>query len=156
MQLVFHCPKCNLLHYSTTDSTHELHCDSCGWQRHIPDEHLDGDRPCKCLVCANEDLWRQKDFPQGLGLLLVATGALLSTVFYWQMQPVWAIAVLLVFAAFDLLLYVYMPDVLVCYRCKTRHRRATIADEHPYFDLEVNERYRQEAIRLEAAKKSAQ
>ncbi len=154
MQLVYHCPTCNLLHFAQADAAHrELSC-SCGWKREFPEAHLDGDTPVKCLCCGTEDLWRQKDFPQGLGLLLVATGATLSTIFYWNMMPAWAIGVLLVFAGIDMALYFLMPDVLVCYRCKARHRKAAIDERHPYFDLEVNERYRQEAIRLGEATKS--
>lgn len=155
MQLVFHCPQCNLLHIEPVDATHRgLNCSACDWKREFPADHLDGETPRRCLACGTEDLWRQKDFPQGLGLLMVVTGASLSTLFYWYVQPAWAIGVLLVFAAIDLALYAFMPDVLVCYRCKTRHRKATIDDQHRYFDLEVNERYRQEAIRLAAAEKT--
>lgn len=154
MQLVYHCPTCNLLQIVQTDAAHrDLSC-SCGWKRDVPETHLEGERPLRCLCCGNEDLWRQKDFPQGVGLLLVATGATLSTFFYWNMHPVWAIGVLLVFAALDMALYFLMPDVLVCYRCKARHRRAAIDQQHPYFDLEINERYRQEAIRLAEIEKS--
>jgi len=155
MQLVYHCPTCNLLHIAQAGAAHrDLSC-SCGWQRDIPEAHLEGERPLRCLCCGNEDLWRQKDFPQGVGLLLVATGATLSTIFYWNMNPVWAIGVLLVFAALDMALYFLMPDVLVCYRCKARHRRASIGEQHPYFDLETNERYRQEALRLAETEKSS-
>ena len=52
-------------------------------------------------------------------------------------------------ALFDLVLYAFMKDVLVCYRCGAQHRRFDPDDQHPRFDLEVAERYRQEAMRLE-------
>jgi len=83
---------------------------------------------------------------------MVAAGAILSTIAWGNMEPVWAIGILLVFAAIDLVLYVAMPDVLVCYRCQSRHRKAEIAEDHPRFDLELNERYRQEEIRLKELK----
>ena len=72
---------------------------------------------------------------QGITLLMVAAGAILSTIAWWNMEPLWAIGILLAFAAIDLVLYVAMPDVLVCSRCQSRHRKAEIAKDHPRFDL---------------------
>ena len=45
------------------------------------------------------------------------------------------------FALIDLLLYTFMSDMLVCYRCRARHRQSPMHDEHPAFNLELNERY---------------
>jgi hypothetical protein len=154
MQVVYQCPDCQLLNYRDVGSTNrKLDCSACDWDRAFAETDLNGETPQRCLACGNDDLWRQKDFPQGLGLLMVATGATLSTIAYWQMEVNWAIGILLVFAAIDLVLYVAMPDVLVCYRCQSRHRKAKIAEDHPRFDLELNERYRQEEIRLAESKK---
>ncbi len=55
------------------------------------------------------------------------------------------------FALADLLLYALMPDVLVCYRCGSRHRYVNLDEDHPRFSLELHERYRQEAKRLEGS-----
>lgn len=152
MQVVFQCPNCDAPNYQDAVAQKPtLSCADCEWQRDFPESDLDGETPRCCLACGNGDLWRQKDFPQGLGLLMVATGAILSTIAWWQMEPLWAIGILLAFAAIDLVLYVAMPDVLVCYRCQSRHRKAEIAEDHPRFDLELNERYRQEEIRLKEA-----
>lgn len=150
MQLSFQCPVCSQPNYTeVTDHTGELHCQQCQWERTLAESDLVDDRPARCLVCGTEDLWRQKDFPQGLGLLMVATGALLSTIAWAMLWPVTAIGVLMAFGLADLLLYTFMKDVLVCYRCRAKHRRVNFDDDHPRFDLELAERYRQEAIRLE-------
>ena len=155
MQLIYHCPACQTLEITVANQEQtQLACSSCGWTRAFPPEHLDGEKPLHCLACGTHDLWRQKDFPQGLGLLLVATGALLSTYFWAKMMPGWAIGVLMGFAAIDLVLFAVMPDVLVCYRCSARHRKAQVDEQHPRFNLELNERYRQETIRLAEAEKS--
>ncbi len=149
MQVVFQCPSCDAPNYQEAAAQKRtLSCADCDWTREFPEADLQGETPQRCLACSNEDLWRQKDFPQGLGLLMVAAGAILSTIAWWKMEPVWAIGILLVFAAIDLVLYVAMRDVLVCYRCQSRHRKAEIGEDHPRFDLELNERYRQEEIRL--------
>jgi hypothetical protein len=115
----------------------------------VPAEDIAAGRPTACLACGCGDLWRQKDFSPRLGLTLVGLGILLSTIAWARMEPVWAIGILMAFALVDLLLYTLMNDVAVCYRCGDRLRHVEFADDHPRFDLETHERYRQEALRLE-------
>jgi len=50
------------------------------------------------------------------------------------------------------MLYLFMPDVLVCYRCGARYGGSAKLEEVEYFNLETSERYRQEKIRLEQDK----
>lgn len=154
MRIVFLCPVCEAPNrQQPTQASRTLHCDCCTWRREIPADDFSGERPLKCLCCGNPDLWRQKDFPQALGLLMAATGAILSIIAWAWYEPLLALGILLVFAAIDMALFVLMPDVLVCYRCRARHRTPDMDDAHPRFDLELNERYRQEGLRLaEAAK----
>lgn len=133
-------------------STEGLHCDSCHWSRSLQAPDIDRRRPKHCLVCDCDDLWRQKDFPQNLGVGLVALGAVLSTLAIALYMPVTALVVLLAFAFVDLLLFMTMPDVLVCYRCGARHRHAELGEAYPQFSLETAERYRQEAVRLAASR----
>ena len=156
MQLIYQCPKCDApnIEAISTD-TSRLSCAGQDWSRKISTEDIEDDRPKRCLCCGNEDLWRQKDFPQALGLLMVVTGAGLSTIAWAYVEPIWALGILLAFAAIDMVLYAVMSDVLVCYRCSARHRKANIHDDHPRFNLELNERYRQEEIRLAEAGKSS-
>jgi hypothetical protein len=150
MQLVFRCPRCEHSNVSATaESAPQLSCDSCHWQREIPPGDIVGGRPLRCLACGCDDLWRQKDFPQRLGLLMVGLGILFSTIAWARMEPVLAIGILMGFALIDMVLFFVMPDVLVCYRCGARHRGANPSAEHPRFELDIHERYRQEAIRLE-------
>ncbi|MEZ5942418.1 MAG: hypothetical protein R3C18_13575 [Planctomycetaceae bacterium] len=107
-------------------------------------------RPTCCALCQNPDLWRQKNFPQGLGVLIVAIGAVVSSIFYAYYMMVWAMGTLMLVALLDMALYIWMPDVLVCYRCRARHLNVD-TEGHPDFDHELFEKYRQEAIRLEEA-----
>jgi len=103
--------------------------------------------PRSCVVCGSPDLWRQKDFPQTLGFLAVGAGILLSSIAWYYYRPAWAIGILMGFAALDMVLYVVMPDVLVCYRCRARHGGVTLTHEHEAYNHELGERYRQEALR---------
>ncbi len=82
---------------------------------------------------------------------MVALGAILSTIAWAYHLPATALGVLLGFALVDLLLFTFMKDVLVCYRCNARYRDAALGEDYPRFNLEKAERYRQEAARLEAA-----
>jgi len=150
MRIRLMCPACSRqVQTDVSDQTASLGCPDCDWSRPLdPDAFRDGHQT-HCLVCGCGDLWRQKDFPVGIGLLMVAAGALLSTIAWWYMRPVISIGILMGFALVDLLLYAVMRDVLVCYRCAARHGNVSPDEEHPSFNLETAERYRQEAKRLE-------
>ncbi len=151
MKLRFQCPQCGAqnVDLSLTDST-TVRCAFCDWNRPVP---IVNDSTSTCLVCGTNDLWRQKDFPQSIGLMFVAAGAVLSSIAWYYHRPVWSLGILLAFAAADLVLFGVMPDVLVCYRCGGRHSGGDLS-EHPAFDHEIAERYRQEKLRLEEAAKS--
>jgi DNA-directed RNA polymerase subunit RPC12/RpoP len=157
MQLVFQCPTCDAANYvDVSDEQRNVRCSECDWHRDFAEADIEGDRPQRCLSCGSSDLWKQKDFPQGLGLMLVLIGATLSTIAWGYFEPLISLGILLVFAAFDLLLFVFMRDVLVCYRCRARHRKADLDEDHPRFNLEVAERYRQEEIRLKEMEQKQQ
>lgn len=152
MYLTYHCPKCDQPNRSANlAELTELTCEHCDWSRPFDEES--GWRepaPRECLRCGNSDLWRQKHFPQWLGLLFVGAGALTSSIAWAYHRPILALGILMGFALIDMLLYLTMPDVLVCYRCKTKHHAADVSG-HGAFDHELGERYRQEKIRLEQA-----
>ena len=126
----------------------------CSWQRPVASENRTGQEPVNCVVCGCEDLWRQKDFPPGLGLFFVAMGIVLSSAAWAWHQPTLALGILMGFALIDLVLYTVMGDMLVCYRCRSRHRRSALDDQHDKFDLEVAERYRQQELAMATRPKS--
>lgn len=150
MYVTYICPRCERSHRSEPISRIEgLNCSACGWSRPFS-ETVDrqSETPRECLRCGNEDLWRQKNFPQWLGLLFVAAGAISSSIAWAYHRPVWALGILMGFALLDMMFYLTMPDVLVCYRCRTKHHRADVS-RHGAFNHELAERYRQERIRLQ-------
>ncbi|MGD9853928.1 MAG: hypothetical protein AB7U20_03165 [Planctomycetaceae bacterium] len=151
MTLRFQCPRCETPQSQEIGpAQHEIRCPNCDWSRAVTAEKIAVASPSCCVVCGTRDLWRQKDFPQSIGLTMVAAGAVFSSIAWYYHRPVWALGILLAFAAVDLLLYAFMPDVLVCYRCRARHSGGDLS-EHPAFDHETAERYRQEQLRLEEA-----
>ena len=149
MQLIYRCPACQLQTYRQISQPGDtLRCENCDWSRVAVDADFDDGRPARCLTCGCGDLWRQKDFPQRLGLLIVGLGILLSTIAVWYWRPFLSIGILMMFALGDMLLYALMNDGLVCYRCGSRHRNTQPGEQHRGFELETAERHRQEAKRL--------
>jgi len=146
MRLTFQCPACSrtVATRVSTDST-SVGC-ACGWQRSIDPGSWNDGHPRQCLACGNADLWRQKDFPQRLGIAIIAVQIVLTTMFWSWRRPVWTYTTLIVFAVLDMVLFAVLPDVLVCYRCRARHGTSG-GDDRTTFDLETAERYRQERLR---------
>ena len=96
MQLDFKCPRCEQTG-RVTDGLNEdlLACPTCEFKRSIPASTWDDGRLAECLACGERDLWRQKDFPQAVGIGLVVLGGVLSTIAWAQYQPEWAIGILM-------------------------------------------------------------
>lgn len=152
MLIQFDCPKClKPAHGEVTSASRGVMCSDCGWTKPLEEGAVQNETPVRCLVCGCSDLWRQKDFSPRVGVTVVAIGIAISTWFMMQMQPELSLATLMVFALADMILYAVMRDRLVCYRCHARYRQVPHLEQVALFDLEVNERYRQEAIRLKQA-----
>ena len=87
MELTFECPQCG-----TSGSVSEVErggsaaC-GCGWSRPLR-ETIDREGVLSaCPFCATDELYVQKDFPHGLGLLIVIVGFGVSTVFWYYYLP---------------------------------------------------------------------
>ncbi len=149
MNLTYACPNCELaqrIDVNPTDA--QIACGHCQWTHGVsPADWIEDKTPARCLACGCHDLWRQKDFPQWVGVVMVSTAAILSTIAWAQYRPMIALGILMGFALVDLVLYAMMPDVLVCYRCESRHRQTGDPEQYPKFNLEIMERYRQESLR---------
>lgn len=142
MQIIFQCPVCSQRTLDRPDPPDAvIHCSHCSWSRDEGPADFQEGFVNRCRICGCEDLWRQKDFPPALGLLFVGLGGLLSTIAWANHYPITALAILMGFAFIDLLLYTFMSDMLVCYRCRARHRRTAMQEDHAAFNLELNERY---------------
>lgn len=102
-----------------------------------------------CVVCSNTELYKKKDFPHGLGMVILIGAFVASTIAYWLYDWWLTWGILLGSAAFDGLLYLWVKDVVVCYRCHGEHRRGIREQQWPPFELTIHERYRQEKLRKE-------
>jgi hypothetical protein len=102
-----------------------------------------------CAVCGNQELYKKKDFPHGLGLSILALACIASTITYGLYDKWLTWAILIGSAAFDGLLYLWVKDVIVCYACNAHHRGIPPGTAQPPFELTIHEKYRQERLRRE-------
>lgn len=96
-----------------------------------------------CPKCGCRDLFVRKDFPQKAGLAVVVVAAVAFVVLAASRTTFSAAALVLVAAAaVDALLYLFVPKITVCYRCRAEFRDAPLNPEHEGFELAVAEKYR--------------
>ena len=133
--VVFGCPACGKAVELSPGAKGP--CPACGAEASLSPAppHLQG-----CAACGCPELYRQRDFNQKLGLLLVAVGAIL----WYALGSFWPMVAA---AAIDLLLYFSLPEVAICYRCRAHHRGFEGIRSLPRFDLERHEHYRFEKSR---------
>ncbi len=149
MNVTFPCPKCEQ-HDRTEVQPGDtaFSCHHCDQKINIPSGAIDGGEVRRCLACPSTDLFVRKDFPQRLGVALVAVGIIGSSIAWAYGAVIWTFAILFASALADVALYLIVPDALMCYRCGAMYRGAKNMDRHGAFDLETHERYRQQAARL--------
>jgi DNA-directed RNA polymerase subunit RPC12/RpoP len=155
MQIAYSCSKCERPNWSEICSaTTELDCAHCGRQVSVPPGSIENNDVKRCLVCPSTDLFVRKDFPQHLGVLIVTVGLLGSCIAWAYFRLYLTFIILFATALIDVILYVVVPNALMCYRCGAMYRGAAEIDQHGSFDLEVHERHRQQKIRLAEAQRA--
>jgi hypothetical protein len=158
MEATYECPGCRAVGRVTgVESVDSAVCRSCGAAKPVRPASFAGRKLKACPFCATEELYVQKDFPQGLGLAIVVAGFVVSTVFWYFDRPLPALGVLLASALIDMGLFHLVPDVTICYRClsQIRGEGANPGAVFRPFDLAVGERFRQERLRAAALRDQA-
>jgi hypothetical protein len=151
MNVSLRCPICETPGRLAVPGAGEWRCPGCDHLVKLPAGEVDPALPA-CLVCGNTELYKKKDFPHGLGMGILVAAFVASTVTYLLYYKVLTWVILLGSAAFDGLLYLWVKDVIVCYRCDAHYRGVPAGPEHKPFELTIHERYRQERIRREQLK----
>ncbi len=151
MEIRFPCPACDYpAGRLNSSAAKEWQCPECDHLVHLvgePSPDLS-----TCAVCGNAELYKKKDFPHSLGMAILALACLSSTLSYWLYSKWWTWAILIGSAAFDGLLYLWVKDAVVCYRCNAHYRGIRPGSAHAPFELTIHERYRQERERSEQMK----
>lgn len=99
-------------------------------------------RLIRCPSCRCRDLFKRKDFPQGVGLASVLIAGLASILLFARGLPIWAVGVLAGTVAADALFALFIPQCLVCHRCRSEYRKTEVAPAIEGFDLAIGEKYR--------------
>ncbi len=148
MNIRFDCPVCEQVGQLDVPGRSEWQCPHCDHLLHLPAAATDVGLPA-CLICGSRELYKKKDFPHGLGMAILVLACLASTVTYWLYDKWLTWAILIGSAAFDGLLYLWVKDVIVCYRCHAHFRGVAANADHKPFELTIHERHRQERLRRE-------
>ena len=148
MNLTFACRQCKrparieLNSQSDTFACPHCHCIYNSVQR-WHDSQLDS-----CQICGCQELYARKDFSQRLGVAIVLTGILLSSIAWGYHLRFVTYGILFATALIDVVLYFSVGNMLQCYRCQTEYRGLVGLKECEPFNLETHERYRQQAAPL--------
>lgn len=149
LTITFACPNCSAFLVSQFDeSTRSLACDSCSTSLNVTEGAVKQSHIERCIVCPSTELFIRKDFPQRLGVAIVVLGFALSCVAWYYHMVITTFAILFATALIDVALFLFMGDLLECYRCHAQYRGVSNIDSHEGFDLEIHERYRQQKARL--------
>jgi hypothetical protein len=150
MRITFPCPQCEQIgRVEFHDDAEHFGCLHCETELKIPAGAIDRGDVTRCLACPSTDLFIRKDFPQRLGVFLVVLGLIGSTIAWYHYNIWWTYGILFGTVLIDLVLYLFVGDCLMCYRCGAIYRGLKSLDEHEPFNLETHERYRQAAARVE-------
>ena len=96
-----------------------------------------------CPNCGCRELFIRKDFPQKVGITVVVIAAVAFLVLASSRQRFYLGALVLLAAAVaDFVLYVIVPKITVCYRCRAEFRDVPLNPEHGGYELAVGEKYK--------------
>lgn len=140
----FPCPHCRApLERGVPMAAEPPPCDHCGKPLTPPPESIVDGAVVACPACGERMIYRQKDFRQAIGCLVVVVAAILAP-FTWYLS-------LGVAALIDLLLYRLSGEVVICYRipCKAHVRGVPAGAKVGPFDLSIHDYYRMLARREE-------
>ena len=115
-----------------------------GATRQLLEPDIQGGYLQKCIACPSTELFVRKNFPQRLGVMIVAIGFGISCVTWYYHMIIATFAVLFLTALLDVVLYLIVGELVECYRCHAQYRGLTDVTKHGAFDLEVHERIRGE------------
>jgi len=136
MEIEYRCSQCASVN-AQEDEEKPVSCHSCGKAYGTLSDFVDEKTGVKfCIICRCRDLYVQKDFNRKVGCAIAAIGAVLA--------PFTKLISLFVCALIDLVLYLSLPAITVCYRCHSIYRGFSKNPNHEGFNLGINDRYRSE------------
>ena len=128
MNVTYFCKTCGqVTRVPFTEQSTAVHCTRCSAEQKFPATFLNEDAEGntvleRCTICGSPELYYRKQFNQRLGLAIIALGSTLSTIAYYYHNLFWTFLILFVFAGVDLLFYIFMRNLLQCYKCNSEFR----------------------------------
>jgi hypothetical protein len=157
MNITYACPRCDAVNRAGIEpETERLTCTSCGAEIKPPADAWEGRHLRRCLVCPSTDLFVRKAFPQRLGVAIVVAGFVASCIAWNYYYVELTFGILFATALIDVVLYVLVGNLLMCYRCQAQYRGIEGLEHHGGFELETHERHRQQTARLAELEKRQQ
>lgn len=95
----------------------------------------------QCAICGLDKLYEQKDFNRTFGIALFIVAAIVCVILCWKNQVILGYGVLVLAAVVDFVLYRYLSNVVICYRCSSQYRQYSPKSEVPQFELGLLEKY---------------
>jgi hypothetical protein len=143
MKIRFLCPHCKRELEFEDLSQDQSPCPLCGEavHLHITDRMRRDNVVERCAVCDCHKVYIQKDFNRTLGVSIFAAGAVLFLFFAWKNRLVEGTLMWAVFAVADGLLYKFLPDVTICYKCHAQYRDFTTNPDNQPFELGLAEKF---------------
>ena len=132
-EIAFSCPTCH--QEVCSNGEEEAVCPHCNGRTRLElSPALRSGGPVdRCPACGSERLYVQRDFNQRAGLAVVVLGAVAAPFTHYLS--------LLGAAVLDALLYLWLPEITVCYRCAAHFRGYPRNPAHLPFDLHIAEQY---------------
>ena len=146
MQIRYHCPTGNcvaVIEFQPLEAAgEEIECPRCRVRHPLSvSETVRRERMVDiCAVCRGRELFIRKDFPQKVGLAIVITAAVVSIV-NLRHNFLIAYGALAAAVVLDLILYLIIGKVTVCYACRAEYRGGKLNPAHEGFDLATAEKY---------------
>lgn len=154
MNVTYVCPACDEVSYAELGdgAVSVLKCTHCGHESAVPEGALSPGKIERCVICPSTDLYVRKDFSQRWGVGIVLAGFVASSVAWYYYHIFATYAILFATALLDVILYLFMGNLLQCYRCQAQYRGVEGLEGHGAFNLETHERHRQQLARLAEAR----
>ena len=95
----------------------------------------------RCAMCDCNTVYVQKDFNRTLGVSIFLLGALLFLLCAWKNRLVEGTLVWAAFVLADALLFKFLPDVTICYKCYAQYRQVTPNPDNQPFELGLAEKF---------------
>lgn len=146
MQIRYHCPTDTcvaIIEYEPLESCGPtIECPRCHRPHPmiITDAMRDRNMMDRCAVCGGGELFVRKDFPQRLGVAIVAVFGL-AAIYFFRISVMHAWGVLALAAMLDLVIYALVGKVTTCYACRAEYRKCDLNPRHEGFDLATSEKY---------------